>query len=84
MDIIYIYIYEYIYIIYKVPLWKVPRGVAQERTNARIKYLRTYLFRTNYLLRTNCTHPSCKEHTHIFLRKDYIDSTVSENTVGSF
>ena len=66
LDIIYIYIYEYIYIIYKVPLWKVPRGVAQERTNARIKYLRTYLFRTNYLLRTNCTHPSCKEHTHTY------------------
>ena len=31
----------FIYTKYKVPLREVPRGVAQERTNARMKYLHT-------------------------------------------
>ena len=46
---------------YKVPLREVPRGVAQERNDTRMKYLHTCLDLT-------ASHPSllkCEAHTHI-------------------
>ena len=55
-----------IYQVYNVPLREVPRGVAQERTIAHMKYLHTCWELTA------CIHPSCEEHTQILLRTDYI------------
>ena len=46
--------------IYKVPLREVPRGVAQEQTNTRMKYLHTCLE-----LSMTASHP-LRTHTYIF------------------
>ena len=68
--------------IYKVPLREVPRGVAQERTNARMKYLHTHLFRT--IITTASTHHVKKTHPHIFEDRLHTAAVlVNGNNVGS-